>query len=74
MWANSAARRADSFGLAPEIPGLILEEAIYGVLESTDDKVSDEVDVRWLDVTGKLFQAHLRIVLWLTDRSPSTAA
>lgn len=49
---NSATRRADSFALGPEIPGLILEEAIYGVLESKDDKVLDEVDIRWLDVTG----------------------
>ncbi|GAA5984771.1 hypothetical protein JCM10908_003497 [Rhodotorula pacifica] len=34
--------------------GLVLEEAIYGVLESKDEKVTDEVDTRWLDVTVPL--------------------
>ncbi|BGP02996.1 hypothetical protein RTG_02948 [Rhodotorula toruloides ATCC 204091] len=34
--------------------GLIIEEAIYGVLEATKEKVDDEAELRWLDVTVPL--------------------
>ncbi|TNY23815.1 hypothetical protein DMC30DRAFT_439588 [Rhodotorula diobovata] len=34
--------------------GLVILEATYGVLEAVDDKVQDEADLRWLDVTVPL--------------------
>ncbi|GAA6043498.1 hypothetical protein JCM8097_002241 [Rhodosporidiobolus ruineniae] len=34
--------------------GLIIEEAVYGVLEALDEKVAEEVERRWLDVTVPL--------------------
>ncbi|GAA5865759.1 hypothetical protein JCM1840_003250 [Sporobolomyces johnsonii] len=34
--------------------GLIIEEAIYGVLDARDEKVEEEVELRWLDVTVPL--------------------
>lgn len=39
------------------LAGLVIEEAIYGVLESVGDKIEAEEDQRWLDVTSK---THLR--------------
>ncbi|GAA5899534.1 hypothetical protein JCM8208_000584 [Rhodotorula glutinis] len=34
--------------------GLVILEAMYGVLEAVDDKVQDEAELRWLDVTVPL--------------------
>jgi len=47
--------------------GLVILEAMYGVLEAVDDKVQDEAELRWLDVTGAL----LFFPLGLVARSPS---
>lgn len=38
--------------LARSLAGLVIEEAIYGVLEAVGDKTEAEEDQRWLDVTG----------------------
>lgn len=45
------------------LAGLIIEEAIYGVLEATKEKVDDEAELRWLDVTGapRFFRADRRL-------------
>lgn len=44
--------RVDLLFVARSLAGLIIEEAIYGVLESIGDKNESMEDQRWLDVTG----------------------
>lgn len=40
-------------------PGLIIDEAIYGILESVDEKVDSEVEQRFVDVTRTSLLPHL---------------
>lgn len=50
--------------------GLIIDEAVYGVLESIDEKVESELEQRWFNVTGEscfdvrrvLYHADFRLI------------
>jgi len=44
---------------ACSILGLIIDEAIYGVLESVGEKVESEVEHRFVDVTRASLFVHL---------------